>query len=41
MRKKDIYNPITGRYYKIKTKTTKYKKIGQIRGLWSINNSGK
>ncbi len=34
-KKKRIYNPVTGRYYELKEKTTKYGRVGQIKGLWS------
>ncbi len=33
-RKKRIYNPVTGRYYTIRQRTTKFGRKGQIKGLW-------
>ena len=37
MPKKRIYNKKTGRYYKIRERTTKKGKKGQIKGLWKKN----
>ncbi|MFC1755173.1 hypothetical protein ACFL96_17560 [Thermoproteota archaeon] len=33
--KKRIYNPVTHKYYEVKTSTSKEGKAGQIKGLWS------
>jgi hypothetical protein len=35
MAKKRIYNPVTGHYYEIRQKSSKYGQKGQIKGLWS------
>lgn len=35
MATKRIHNPTTGKYYKIRERTSKYGKPGQIKGLWS------
>ena len=34
-KRKRIYNPVTGKYYELREKTTKYGRAGQIKGLWS------
>jgi len=34
-KKKRIYNPVTGKYYEVRQRTTKTGKAGQIKGLWS------
>jgi len=34
MARKRIYNPVTGTYYKIRERTTKYGRKGQIAGKW-------
>jgi len=33
--KKRIHNPVTGKYYEVRQRTTKSGKAGQIKGLWS------
>ncbi len=33
-RKKRIHNPVTGKYYTVRQKTTKSGRRGQIKGLW-------
>ena len=33
-RRKRIYNPVTGKYYEVRQRTTKYGRAGQIKGLW-------
>jgi len=40
-KKKRIYNPVTGKYYAIRQKTTKYGKAGQIKGLWTFKKKKK
>lgn len=35
-----IHNPVTGKYYPIRTRTTEYGKRGQIKGLWSSKHKG-
>ncbi len=32
--KRRIYNPVTGKYYEIRQRTTKHGRRGQIKGLW-------
>ena len=34
MAKKWIYNPVTGKYYEIRQKSSKHCQKGQIKGLW-------
>jgi len=34
-RVKRIYNPVTGRYYAVRQRSTRYGRAGQIEGLWS------
>ena len=34
MPRKRIYNPVTKKYYGVRSKTTKRGRIGQIKGLW-------
>lgn len=34
-RRKRIYNPVTGKYYEVRQKTTPGGQAGQIKGLWS------
>lgn len=34
-RPKRIYNPVTGKYYEVRQKTTVRGRAGQIKGLWS------
>ena len=36
MTKKKIYNPVTGTYYDVKLRSSKYGKNGEIRGLWKL-----
>ncbi len=38
-KKKRIYNPVTGKYYEVRQKSSKYGKPGQIKGLWDIKKS--
>ena len=33
-KRKGIYNPVTGKYYEVRQKSSKYGKPGQIKGLW-------
>ncbi|MDG6249754.1 hypothetical protein [Methanocalculus sp.] len=33
--KKRIYNPVTGKYYEVRQRSSKYGQKGQITGLWS------
>lgn len=33
-KKKRIYNPVTGKYYELRQRTTKSGRTGQIKGLW-------
>ncbi len=33
-KKKRIHNPVTGKYYEVRQRTTKKGKAGQIKGLW-------
>ena len=33
-RKKRIYNPVTGKYYEVRQRTTSKGRAGQIKGLW-------
>ncbi|WP_220681365.1 hypothetical protein [Methanofollis formosanus] len=33
--KKRIYNPVTGKYYAIRERSSRYGEAGQIKGLWS------
>jgi hypothetical protein len=33
--KKRIYNPVTGKYYEAKQRSSKYEKPGQIKSLWN------
>jgi hypothetical protein len=33
-KKKRIYNPVTGKYYEVRQKSTKKGQKGQIKGLW-------
>jgi len=35
-KKKRIHNPVTGKYYEVRQKTSKSGKAGQIKGLWSL-----
>lgn len=32
---KRIYNPVTGKYYQVRQRSSKKGKAGQIKGLWS------
>jgi hypothetical protein len=34
-KKKRIYNPVTGKYYEVRQRSSKHGKPGQIKGLWS------
>ena len=36
-----IYNPITGTYYKIRERSSKAGKKGEIRGIWKIDKKEK
>jgi hypothetical protein len=40
-KKKRIHNPVTGKYYEVRQKTSKRGKPGQIKGLWSPKKTGK
>ena len=33
--RKRIYNPVTGKYYAVRTRTTSKGRKGQIKGKWS------
>jgi hypothetical protein len=33
-KRKRIYNPVTGKYYEVRQRSSKYGKPGQIKGLW-------
>jgi len=35
VRERRIYNPVTGKYYEIRQRSSKYGTAGQIKGLWS------
>jgi hypothetical protein len=35
MAKRRIYNPVTGKYYEIRERTSKTGRRGQIKGSWS------
>jgi hypothetical protein len=39
--KKKIYNPYTGTYYEIRTKTTSRGQKGTIIGVWKKKKTGK
>ena len=41
MAKKRIYNPVTKRYYELRTKTSKTGRRGQIKGLWKPKKKSK
>jgi len=32
---KRIFNPVTGKYYKIRERSSKYGEPGEIKGLWN------
>ncbi len=32
-----IYNPVTGKYYDVRQRSSKYGQKGQITGLWSAS----
>ncbi|MCZ7382771.1 MAG: hypothetical protein O8C64_14530 [Candidatus Methanoperedens sp.] len=32
---KRIYNPVTGKYYEVRQRSSKYGEAGEIKGLWS------
>jgi len=32
---KRIHNPVTGKYYELRQRTTEYGNAGEIKGLWS------
>ena len=36
-----IYNPVTGKYYDARLRSSKYGKNGEIRGLWEIEKKNK
>ena len=40
-KKRRIYNPVTGKYYEIRERSSKYGKKGQIVGLWSSRKKTK
>jgi hypothetical protein len=40
-KRKRIFNPVTGRYYSVRQKTTSKGKAGQIKGLWSTKKPPK
>ncbi len=40
-RRKRIYNPVTGRYYEVRERSSKYGKAGEIKGLWSSRKKKK
>ena len=39
--RKRILNPVTGKYYKLRERSSKYGETGQIKGLWSSGNNTK
>jgi len=39
--RKRIYNPVTGKYYSVRQRTTKKGKKGQIIGLWTSKKKRK
>ena len=39
MTKKKIYNPVTGTYYEVRLRSSKYGKSGEIKGLWKIDKN--
>jgi hypothetical protein len=39
--KKRIYNPVTGKYYELRERTSKGGIAGQIKGLWSSKKKKK
>jgi len=40
-KKKRIHNPVTGKYYEIRQKSSKHGKAGEIKGLWKPKKSKK
>ena len=34
-----VYNPVIGKYYEVRRKSSKYEKNGQIKGLWEANKN--
>jgi hypothetical protein len=34
-RRKRIHNPVTGKYYEVRQRSSKYGEAGEIKGLWS------
>jgi len=38
---KRIHNPVTGKYYSVRQKTTSKGRAGQIKGLWSTKKQSK
>ena len=40
-KRKRIYNPVTGKYYKVRERSSKYGKAGEIIGLWSSKKKKK
>ncbi len=40
-KKKRIHNPVTGKYYEVRQRTTKKGKAGQIKGLWTPKGNKK
>ena len=40
-KRKRIHNPVTGKYYSVRQKTTSKGKTGQIKGLWSTKKAPK
>ncbi len=39
--KKRIYNPVTGKYYEVRQRSSKYGEAGEIKGLWSSKKKKK
>jgi hypothetical protein len=39
--KKRIYNPLTGKYYELRQRSSKYGDSGEIKGLWSSKKKKK
>jgi hypothetical protein len=35
-KKKRIYNPVTGKYYEVRQRSSKHGKAGEIKGLWKL-----
>ena len=40
-KKKRIFNPVTGKYYEVRQRSSKFGQKGQIKGLWSSKKKNK